>query len=139
MFELMIDGTDTRLALQRAKDTLDLRQLHIARPQLRRIFAGEIAAQQIMAVALFGRFQLGLVDLKREGLACHLLILGGQLNLHEPERPAGFFLAAPIRNSNWSRLGKLLRIARSLRNKRTNRLRRIAISFACRPSLLAST
>src|ERR1035437_245245 len=65
MLELMIDGTDTQLALQRAKDTLDLRQLHIARPQHRRIFGGEIAAQQIMAVALLGSFQLDLVDLKR--------------------------------------------------------------------------
>src|ERR1035437_3267566 len=49
------------------------------------------------------------------------------------------FLAAPIRRSNWSRVGGFRRIARSFRKNRTSLLRRIARSFARRPSALAST
>src|ERR1035441_10775994 len=50
MFQLMTDGPDAQLAFQRAEHTLDLGQLHVARPQHRGIFAGEVAAQQIVAV-----------------------------------------------------------------------------------------
>src|ERR1035441_4990711 len=85
MFQLMTDGPDAQLAFQRAEHTLDLGQLHVARPQHRGIFAGEVAAQQIVAVTLLGGFQFGLVHLKREGLASDSLARCRHLNLHEPE------------------------------------------------------
>ena len=56
MLELMVDGPDAQFTLQAAKGALDLRELHVARPQHRRVFAREIASQQIMAIALFGGF-----------------------------------------------------------------------------------
>ena len=64
LLKLMIDGPDSQLTLEAAKDTLDLCQLYAARPQHGWIFSREIAPQQIMAIPLFGGFQLGLVDLK---------------------------------------------------------------------------
>src|SRR6185436_17210339 len=138
VFELMVDGPDPEFAFQRSKHTLDLRQLHVACPQHRRIFAREIAAQQIVSVALLGSLKLRLVGVKREGIAPDLFILPRKLNLHEAEaRPASFF-AAPIRISSGSRFGIFLRMARSLRSKRASRLRRIAFSLACRPPLLAA-
>src|SRR5437764_7082082 len=44
MLPLMINGPDAQLALQGAKHRLDLRELHIPRPQHGGIFAGEIRA-----------------------------------------------------------------------------------------------
>src|SRR5260370_18844513 len=92
MLELMIDGPDSQFTLQRAKDTLDLRELHIARPQHRWIFSGEIAPQQIVAIPLCSAFQLRLVDRKRERLPRDRLSRLVNLNLHEPYSPAGLFL-----------------------------------------------
>src|SRR5947199_5846210 len=91
MFQLMTNGPDAQFAFQRAEYTLDLRQLYITRPQHRRIFSGEIAAQQIVAVALFGSFQFGLVQLKRKCLTSDRLGRGGDLNFYEPISPTGFF------------------------------------------------
>jgi hypothetical protein len=45
-----------------------------------------------MAIALFGGFELGFVGLKRERLTRDGVASLRQANLHEPERPAGFFL-----------------------------------------------
>src|SRR3954462_10716151 len=92
VFELMIDGPYTEFALQRSKHTLDLRQLHVACPQHRRVFAREIAAQQIVSVALLGRLELRLVGVKREGIALDLFILLRKMNLHEAESAARFLL-----------------------------------------------
>jgi len=50
MFQLMPDGPDAQLAFQRAEHTLDLRQLYVARPQYGGVFAGEVAAQQIVTL-----------------------------------------------------------------------------------------
>ena len=61
VFELMIDGPDTEFAFQRSKHTFNLRQLHVACPQHRRVFAREIAAQQIVSVALLGTGSLWLL------------------------------------------------------------------------------
>ena len=73
MFELMrIDGPKAQFSFQGSEDALDLRQLHIACPQYRRVFAGEIAAQQIMAVALLGGLQLRLVGVKSESQRVYL-------------------------------------------------------------------
>src|SRR5579862_5981443 len=69
VFELVIDGPDTQFAFQRSKHALDLRQLHVACPQHRRIFTREIAAQQIVPVALLGSLELRLVSVEREGIA----------------------------------------------------------------------
>src|SRR5947209_11480395 len=96
VFELMIDGPDTQFAFQRSKYTLDLRELHIAYPQNRRVFAREIAAQQIVPVALLGSLELRLVSVKREGIARDIFILSRKLNLHEAESAAASFFAAPI-------------------------------------------
>jgi hypothetical protein len=49
------------------KYALDLRQLHVSCPQHRRVFTSEIAAQQIMAVALLSGPELRFVGMKREG------------------------------------------------------------------------
>src|SRR5437764_14086244 len=90
MLQLMIDGPDSQLAFQRTENGFDLSQLDIARPQHGWIFAGEIAAQQIVPIALLGRFQLGLVHLKGERVAIHRLIFLWQANLHEPKRATRF-------------------------------------------------
>src|SRR6201987_6346145 len=90
VFELMKDGPDTEFAFQRSKHTLDLRQLHVAGPQHRRVFAREIAAQQIVSVTLLGSLELRLVGMKREAIAPDLFILPRKLNLHEPESAARF-------------------------------------------------
>src|SRR5213078_1879302 len=92
VFELMIDGPDPEFALQRSKHTLDLCQLHVACPQHRRVFACEIAAQQIVSLALFGSLELRLVSMKCEGIARDLFILLRKLNLHETESAARFLL-----------------------------------------------
>ena len=92
MLQWMIDGPDSQFAFQRAKNTLDLRELDIARPQHRRIFTAEVAPQQIVPVALFPGFQLGLVHLERERLACDRFARIGKLNLHKAEGAASFFL-----------------------------------------------
>src|SRR5215471_17662070 len=91
----MIDGPDAEFAFQRSEHTLDLRQLHVACPQYGQIFAREIAAQQIMAVALLGSFELRLVGVKREGMAPDLFILPRKLNLHKAESAARFLLRRP--------------------------------------------
>src|ERR1043165_2381069 len=75
VFELMKDGPNAEFAFQRSKHTLDLRQLYVACPQHRRVFAREIAAQQIVSVALLGSLELRLVGVKREGTAPDLFIL----------------------------------------------------------------
>ena len=58
VLELMVDRPDSQFALQRPEHRLDLRQLHIARPQYSRIFAGEIGPEQIMPIPLLGALQL---------------------------------------------------------------------------------
>jgi hypothetical protein len=57
VLELMIDRPYHQLAFQGAEHTLDLRQLHVARPQYRGVFASEMAAQQIVTVAFLRRLQ----------------------------------------------------------------------------------
>jgi hypothetical protein len=44
-----------------------------------------------------------------------------------------------MRKHNWSRRGALRRMARNLGNNQASFFRRMALSFACRPWLLAST
>src|SRR3954451_23931149 len=95
VFELMIDGPDTEFAFQRSKHTLDLRQLHVACPQHGRVFAREIAAQQIVSVALLGSLELRLVSVKREGIAPGLFVLPRKLNLHKAESAARFLPRSP--------------------------------------------
>jgi hypothetical protein len=92
MLELMIEGPDAQLTFQRAKDGFNLRPLHLARPQHRWILAGQITAQQVMTVALFGRFQLGLVQLKGKRRGGDRFVFWWQTKLHQPERTARFFL-----------------------------------------------
>src|SRR5689334_16104008 len=92
VFELMIDGPDAEFAFQGSKHTLDLRQLHVAGPQHRRVFAREIAAQQIVSVTLLGSLELRLVGVKPEGIAPDLFIVSRKLNLHESESAARFLL-----------------------------------------------
>src|SRR5580658_5451676 len=92
VFELMIDGPDTEFAFQRSKHAFDLRQLHVACPQHRRVFSCEIAAQQIVSVALLGSLELRLVGMKGEGTARDLFIVFWKLNLHEAESAARFLL-----------------------------------------------
>jgi len=53
-------------------------------------------------------------------------------------RPASL-LAAPMRINNSSRAGQLCRMARSFHSSRASFFRRMAISLARRPSLLANT
>src|SRR3954452_14998893 len=91
MFELMINGSDPEFAFQRPENALDLRQLHITCPQDRGVFAGEVAAQQIVSVALLGGFELCLVGVKREGRARDFLVFLRKLNLHEPEGSSCIF------------------------------------------------
>src|SRR6266581_970 len=69
LFPAMVDGTNPQVALQGAEGGLDLRQLNVAGPQHRGIFAAEIGAQQIVSIALFEGAQLGLVQMKVKGLA----------------------------------------------------------------------
>ena len=64
MLQLVINGSDAQLALQRTEHTLDLCQLHVARPQHGWIFTSKIAAQQIMPVTLLSGLQFGFVYLK---------------------------------------------------------------------------
>ncbi len=54
MFQLMVDRPDAQIAFQALESSLDLRQLHIALPQNRWIFGGQIGPQQIVSVAEFG-------------------------------------------------------------------------------------
>ena len=77
MFELMMDRADSEFTLQRTKHALDLRQLHIAGPQHRRVFACEIAAQQLVPVALLRGVQFLFVHGKREGLFRNRFVLSG--------------------------------------------------------------
>jgi len=75
------------------------RQLHITRPQHGRVFARQIAAQQIMPSRCCAAFSFCL-SLKREPLFRDRFVRRWQTDLHKAEsRPASFF-AAPIRNSN---------------------------------------
>jgi hypothetical protein len=45
VFELMMDGADAQVALERAKGGLNLRQLHIPGPQDGRVFGGQVGAE----------------------------------------------------------------------------------------------
>src|ERR1044071_4530571 len=92
VFELMIDGPNTQFTLQRSEYTLDLCQLHIAGPQHRRVCPSEIAAQQIVSIALFGSPELRLVGVKRKCRARDFLIFLRKPDLHEPESPPCLFL-----------------------------------------------
>jgi hypothetical protein len=46
-----------------------------------------------------GLFELGLVGVKRKGLAHDFLVLSGHANLDESESAAGLFLPAQMRSS----------------------------------------
>src|SRR5260370_41533809 len=92
MLQLMMDGSNAQLTFQAAKHRLDLRQLHVACPEHSWIFGRQIGSQQVMAIALFGSLEFGLVRLKRERLTRDGLASLRQANPHKPERPAGFFL-----------------------------------------------
>src|SRR4026208_472649 len=87
VFELMIDGPNSQFALQRSEYAFDLRQLHIAGPQHRRVFAGEIAAQQIVSIALLGSLELRLIGAKRECRARDFLVFFRKPHLYEAESP----------------------------------------------------
>jgi hypothetical protein len=92
VFELMIDGPNPQFALQRSEYALDLRQLHIAGPQHRRVFAGEIAAQQIVSIALFGSLELRFIGAKRECRARDFLVLFRKPDVYEAESAPCLFL-----------------------------------------------
>src|SRR5215469_17542256 len=94
-----MEGPDAQFTLQGAKRTLVRRQLHIVFPQHRRIFSPQSAAQQIVAIPLFGGLPLGLVHLKPERRAGDRLARLGKLNFHEPEGAARFLLGGPDRSS----------------------------------------
>jgi hypothetical protein len=67
---------------------LDLRQLHVAVPQHRGIFGHQVGAQHIVTIPQLSFLQLGLVELKDEGLPRHLLSRRGQVDVHESESPS---------------------------------------------------
>jgi hypothetical protein len=85
-------GRMTSSLFQGSEYALELRQLHIACPQHRGVFAGEIAAQQIVSVALLGSLELRLVRVKRECHTRDFLIFLRKPDLHEPEGAPGLFL-----------------------------------------------
>jgi len=90
-----------QFALQGSKHALDLRQLHTTCPQHRRVFAAEIAAQQIVSIALLGSLELRLVGVKRECRARDFFILRRKLNLHEAEGAARFLLRRADTQHRW--------------------------------------
>src|SRR4051794_21820560 len=92
-----------------------------------------------MTIALLCSLQLRLVDLKREGCASDFFVLVWQTNTHKAERPSCFLLRRSDAQQQLIAFGRLFRIALSLRTSFASRLRRMAISLAWRPSLLAST
>jgi hypothetical protein len=90
-------------------------------------------------VTPFRLLQLFLIHTKLEGLPRDLLPFPGYLQVYERERAARCDFAAPKRIRSWTREGRLRRMARSFLSKRTKRLRRMAVSLAVLPALLAST
>ena len=82
------------------RNTLDLRQLDVQRPDKRGVLSAEVGAEQVISIAVLGLFQLVLIELKAKAVARDCLIAARQLNRDEPKaRPASFF-AAPIRINN---------------------------------------
>jgi hypothetical protein len=79
---LTVNWPDSQSALQRAKDILDLGQLDMSTAQ--RDFPAEVAAQQIVAIPLCEP-EVGIVDLKREGLASDWFLSFWKPDPHEAE------------------------------------------------------
>src|SRR6266403_1170322 len=139
MPQLMVKGANTQFALHRFEGGLDLRQLYVALPQYRRILPHQIGAQQIVTILQLSRFQLGLVNSEVKAVPHYRFAFARDLDLEKTINTAGSFRAAPIRNNSWSRRGPLRCMARNLRNSRASFFRRMALSLARRPSLLART
>ena len=54
-------------SLFKERNTFSVRVSYIARPQHRCVFAGQIVAQKVMSIALFGVLDSGVVELKGKG------------------------------------------------------------------------
>src|SRR5882724_10316778 len=88
MLQLMMNGTDAKFTLERAKYRFDLCQLHVTRPQHARISCGKVGAQQVMSVTPFRLLEFFLIQTKLERLPRDLLAFLWYLHLHELKRAA---------------------------------------------------
>ena len=86
-FELVIDGTDRQITLQLLERLLDLDQLQIEPPQMARIIALDIGAQQIAAFAPPGLPQFLPIQREVECFGCDRLILRWRV---DDQRRIGF-------------------------------------------------
>jgi hypothetical protein len=83
---LMLDWTDRQIPLQFLERLLDLHQLQVERPELRRIAVGEIGAQQVTAFTPASLAQLLPVQFAAERLRRDRLVLPWKLNVDQPVR-----------------------------------------------------
>jgi hypothetical protein len=74
---LMEDRPDGQFACQILECCFDLHQLQVELPQLCRIGGGEVGAQQVAALALAHRRELGAIELEVESVRCLRVCLSG--------------------------------------------------------------
>jgi hypothetical protein len=121
------------------RKTDDLRQLHVARPQDAGISGGQIGAQQVVSVTPFRRLEFFLVHMKLECLPRYLLAFGGHLQVHELEGAARCRFRGAQTHQQLDQGRQAPAHGPSFLSKRVRRLRRMAVSLARLPSLLADT
>ena len=100
MAQLMIQRTDTQLALHGFKGRFDLCQLHIALPEHRGILTHEVRTEQIVAILQLRRYELCSVDAKLKAVARHRLAFARELQVQETKALPASFRAAPMRNNS---------------------------------------
>ncbi len=126
-------------SLEGTEHGFDLGRLHVASPMDGEVFSREIGAQQVVSITQMGGLEFGFIDVESKRSPGHGLSGVGHLDADKTKRTARLCFRGADTHGSWSREGKLSRMARSLRNKRTRRFRRMAVSLAWRPVLLAST
>ena len=66
MLQPMVNRAKSQIAFQGTEHRFDLRQLYVARPEDGGIFAADVGARQVVAIAQFGLFELALVHAEPE-------------------------------------------------------------------------
>ncbi len=67
--ELVVDGAQAQIALKGAHE------VHLVAPEHGGIFAGEVAAQEVLAFVAAGGFEFGLVEMEAEGVRGDWLVV----------------------------------------------------------------
>jgi hypothetical protein len=88
MFELMMNGANSEIALERLEHGLDLRELNVAFPEDLRVVCRYIGSQQVVTVTQLGLVELLTIQFETECLAGNRLVFGRQAELDVSRGPA---------------------------------------------------